>query len=306
MFSRRQPEVAAKASGEKKKHRTIEHRRRPRDEERKESRRSIPCGSEAEAVAEERSDGSLLPWRRHPTIDGWVERNTRPHRRFQRDEGALIVVGPPFAGKTWWARSFGEHVCVSAIHSSRLMHATHDGYAVFNDMSTDYGYAKQILSRQTSVTVALDEGSVGRLAWGRACIWTCSGSDDPRKWSPEMAEFVKENCTVFDMYDLGWETLYTAWDTRAAMPKVRHTEPVGNGERFRGSKQGEGKLAKVKLKAKADGWGRPVQQEESEDVKKKTRNAAVANDEVAGDKADGQEEEEGEDDDDGSGFGFSE
>lgn len=220
MFTRRHQPVAVKPLVEKKKHRSGEHRRSSRDEVRKEHRRVGPRAYEGEAAVEEQSGGSLMPWRRHPIIDGWVERNIRPHRRGQRDEGALVLVGPSFAGKTWWARSFGEHVCMSSIHSSTLMDATHGGYAVFNDMSDDYRYAKQILSRQATVTVGLDEGSVGRLAWGRACIWTCSRSDDPRGWSSEMAEFVEETCTVFDMQQHGWDTMH-------AMPEI---EAVGSRE----------------------------------------------------------------------------
>lgn len=84
----------------------------------------------------------------------------------------------------------------------------HDGYAVCDDMIQDRWYAKQLLSCQGVLTVSSAEGRVRQVEWGLPCIWTCDEWHDPRTWSPDMEGFVVECCTVFDMFEHGWKTVY--------------------------------------------------------------------------------------------------
>ena len=151
---------------------------------------------------------TLLPWRKHKGVDEWVEENVLEHCKGKRPGGALILVGPRYAGKTAWARQFGKHIYMAAMHCATAVEAPHDGYVVCDDMTKDYPYAKQMLSSQPVVTMSRDDGKVVQTAWGRPCIWVCDKWDDPRRWSAEMAEFIGEACTVFDMYDCGWSYMY--------------------------------------------------------------------------------------------------
>lgn len=153
---------------------------------------------------------TMLPWRCHKGIDGWVQRNIKMRRAGMRLEGALILIGPPFAGKTTWARRFGKHVYMSSMHCPRAVEeAKHEtGYVVCDDMDKGYPYAKQVLSNQLTLTMVDDHGKTVQVPWDRPCIWICNRSDDPRKWSEDWKEFISEVCTVFDMYEREWEYLY--------------------------------------------------------------------------------------------------
>lgn len=153
-------------------------------------------------------EGGKLPWRKHEGIDRWLEENGMVRSRGERPGGALIIVGPRFAGKTTWARQFGQHVYLSALHCPVAMDVSHDGYVVCDDMTKEYPYAKQVLSCQPVVTMSGEEGRMVQIRWGRPCIWTCDQWDDPRKWGKEMAAFVAQVCTVLDMNECGWSSMY--------------------------------------------------------------------------------------------------
>ena len=153
-------------------------------------------------------DAGKLPWRKHKGIDLWVEENTTVRSKGERPGGALVIVGPRFSGKTAWAKGFGKHIHLLSLHCPTAMQVDHDGYVVCDNMTKDYPYAKQLLSCQSTVTVCGDDGKMVQLAWGRPCIWTCDKWDDPRKWSEEMAGFLSEACTVFDMYESGWSNMF--------------------------------------------------------------------------------------------------
>ena len=163
----------------------------------------------AKQAHKDRGCKTLLPWRKHKGVDEWVEENVLEHSRGRRPGGALIVIGPRFAGKTAWARQFGKHVYMTAMHCPTAVEtAAHDGYVVCDNMTQDYPYAKQVLSSQPLVTMTRDDGKVVQTTWGRPCIWVCDRWDDPRSWSVEMAEFIAEACTVFNMYECGWSYMY--------------------------------------------------------------------------------------------------
>ena len=159
---------------------------------------------------EKRVRFTALPWCRHEGIDGWVERNIKTRRAGMRLEGALILIGPSFAGKTTWARRFGRHVYMSSMHCPRAVEeAKHEtGYVVCDNMCKGYPYAKQVLSNQLTLTMVDDNGKTVEVPWDRSCIWICDEWDDPRKWSNDWKEFISKVCTVFDMYECEWEYLY--------------------------------------------------------------------------------------------------
>ena len=150
----------------------------------------------------------MSPWRKQAEVEGWVKRNLNCGLGRLSGEGALIIVGPRLSGKTTWARRFGEHIYMGSLHCPTAMEVDHHGYIVCDDMTKEYPYAKQMLSCQPVLTVVGDDGRANQKSWGRPCIWVCDEWDDPRKWGAEMAAFISQVCTVFDMRAEGWGKMY--------------------------------------------------------------------------------------------------
>ena len=154
-----------------------------------------------------RERGGNLPWRKHAIVENWLKENLGGVPRSGAGR-ALVVVGPRLAGKTTWARSLGEHVYMVGLHSGAAADVCNEGHVVCDDLTKDYPYAKQVLTCQPVVCMARDDGMIVQKKWGKPCIWLCDQWDDPRLWSPEMAGFVSQACTVFDMNEHGWKTMY--------------------------------------------------------------------------------------------------
>ena len=160
------------------------------------------------AQVPESAEPADLPWRSDPILEGWVKRNLSGSCGRRHSEGALVVVGPRLGGKRTWAKKFGPHVELVSLYSSAAVDAGEDGYVVCQHMGREFPYAKQLLGCQPVVAMAGEDGRVRQRQWGRPCIWICDEWDDPRRWSPEMAGFVKQTCTVFDMKEHGWRKMY--------------------------------------------------------------------------------------------------
>ena len=209
MFSRRK---ASSDGSEAVARRRSHHRSDGNGDEVGHGRQRVKFAASAEQLPsssrDDGEDGGKLPWRKHKGIDCWIGENTMVRSKGERPGGALVIVGPRFAGKTTWARHFGKHVYLSALHCPTAMDVSHDGYVVCDDMTKEYPYAKQVLSCQSVVTMSGDDGKTVQIRWGRPCIWTCDQWDDPRKWSGEMAAFVAQVCTVLDMNECGWSSMY--------------------------------------------------------------------------------------------------
>ena len=152
----------------------------------------------------------FVGWRSHPVLEAWVTRNLVGRKAGERPGGALLLVGPRSSGKTSWARQFGDHSYLIGYHCSAAMKDAEPGYVVCDDLRKDYAYVKEMMSSQMVITIHGDDGSPRQLPWGRPCVWTCDPDDDPRKWGPEVASFVSEVCTVFDMKKQGWATMYVS------------------------------------------------------------------------------------------------
>lgn len=187
MFSRRRSPVRERKASRRRHH---EHGRSSDSKEGKENRRAA------------RGDASS-----NKVVDEWVERNLRSRKKGQRPDGALIVVGLPGSGKTTWARSFGEHVYMPCMFSSKDFQSSGGEYIVCDNIREDEVYAKvyanQVLGCQPVVAVRNEQGGVEYIEWGKPCIWICQPWDDPRRWNAGMAEFIKCSCTVFEVKS-GW------------------------------------------------------------------------------------------------------
>ena len=256
IFGRRTNVVAVDYSGDRRAakrphHRTHgkherQHERHERD---REGRREV--GKELDAHRSVQPEGVVAEWvevvanpgvgvwRKHPVVENWMKDNLRGVPRLGAGS-ALVVVGPRLAGKTRWARSLGEHAYVVGLHCAAAVDVCNEGYVVCDDLTKGYPYAKQLLTCQPVVSMARDDGVVVQKKWGKPCIWVCDQWDDPRRWSPEMAGFVSQACTVFDMNEHGWKTFYVeddgdadeeAVDTQALSEEEEGKEEEGEEEK---------------------------------------------------------------------------
>ncbi len=171
-------------------------------------RRDTVIASTVDDKSVEWNEACWLPWKHHPVLHQWVRENLVGRSGDRRPKGALLLVGPRFSGKTRWAQQFGEYLHCTGVHCPAALDGRRGTYVVCDDVKEGYPYAKEVLSSQMVVTMHRDDGVARQRTWGLPCIWTCDQWDDPRRWGPDMAAFVDEVCTVFEMREHGFDSMF--------------------------------------------------------------------------------------------------
>lgn len=115
-------------------------------------------------------DFELLPWKVPDAMEAWRKRNFED--RGDQRPTPLVLVGPPFAGKSTWATTFGRPAVMTGIWDDRLSLGSGVTHLVLNDMELSdvaRGWCN------TNTTNHQDDVSVAKAAsFDIPVIWTCN------------------------------------------------------------------------------------------------------------------------------------
>ncbi|KJZ68775.1 hypothetical protein HIM_11832 [Hirsutella minnesotensis 3608] len=135
-------------------------------------------------------DFKVLPWREPVKMKQWRERNF-PVRGGGRPR-ALVIVGPPYCGKSYWARSWGRPAVMDGRWDLDQLLQSDVTHVVLNDIRLqDFPYKQELAGCQVSITVTGKYRAEMTIPWGKPCIWTCNEENSVLR-DPQLGVYLKK------------------------------------------------------------------------------------------------------------------